>query len=131
MSEDAKQYLKEVRLAFPIAYKDEKRFLADLTDSVSSYGETHPNATKEDYYERFGEPKEVALGYYQETSVDVYFGMMRRSRWRRLITGLVVAALIIGLLIVTAFCIHAQQTYKNATGAYVIEEIIEDEGENQ
>lgn len=123
MGEAAKKYLKDVKVAFPIAYKDEKRFLRDMEDSVCTYEEEHPECSREELYEEFGDPREIALGYFQETSVDVYLGMMKRSKNIRQIKTAVIAVLAIALAMVSGFCIYSTQKYKSATGSYIEEEV--------
>lgn len=115
MSDEAKKYLQDVALAFPIAAKDEKRFLNDMMDPVYTFAEEHPGCGQQEFYAEFGNPKEVILDYYQETSMDVYMGMMKRSKNIRQMKTAVIAALVVALVIVTGFCIYSTQRYKNAT----------------
>lgn len=114
MGKEAKKYLEDVKLAFPVAYRDEKRFLRDLRDSVYSYEEQNPEYGQEEFYERFGAPREVALGYYHETSMRVYFRMMRRSRYLKRISNAVIVFLIAALMLVTGFCIFSTNAYKDS-----------------
>lgn len=114
MSNEAKKYLQDVALAFPIAAKDEKRFLSDMEDPVYTFAEEHPGCGQQEFYAEFGDPKEVVLDYYQKTSMDVYMGMMKRSKNIRQMKTAVIAALVVALVIVTGFCIYSTQRYKDA-----------------
>lgn len=123
MGKEAKKYLEDVRLAFPVAYKDEKRFLRDIEDSVYTYEEQNPECSQEDLHEAFGEPKDVALGYYHATSIEVYFGMMKRSKYMTYITRGLIVFLIALLLLTVGFYVYATNQYKENTGRYVDTEV--------
>ena len=115
MNEELKEFLHLVRLAFPIYQKKEKRFFSDFCSSVNEFAVSHPNCTKDDLTEHFGYPKDIVIMYYNNMDSDVYFAILKRTRYiKRIFIACIIA---LAVMLITTFCflISAKSTYDNAT----------------
>lgn len=65
-----KQYLKDIKLLFPIWGKEEKAFFQSFSKQVDEYLYSYENATLEDLYRDVGAPNEILNNYLSQTSIS-------------------------------------------------------------
>jgi hypothetical protein len=91
-----KQYIREVRKELLCPRKVQKKFLEELSGSLYTYLEEHPNATMEDIYARFGSSSELAESYLKTIDPEELKNQVRIARTVR--RTLIAVALSIVLL---------------------------------
>lgn len=99
MKKEAKIYLRNIRLAFPVFRKEEKRFYNDFKYSIYEYDEQHPQYDLDDLMHQFGDPKDIANDYFDNMDSQPYMQLMKRTYYLRILTVLV------SLLLITYFFI--------------------------
>lgn len=102
MNRECQRYLKELRFAFPVFHKSEKKFYDDFRSNVEEYQNTTQNITKRNLEEHFGLPKEVVVDYFDNMGAGTYMKLMRKTRYIRFLF------IIVLIFIVTSFLF---QTY--------------------
>lgn len=63
------EYISNVKSFFPIINKEERIFLANLTDTVNNFCEEEDINTITDLYNKFGLPNEVVNSYYSSQDI--------------------------------------------------------------
>ncbi len=63
------EYISNVKSFFPIINKEERIFLANLTDTVNNFCEEEDITTITDLYNKFGLPNEVVNSYYSSQDI--------------------------------------------------------------
>lgn len=107
MNKETKEYLKELRQAFPVFHKNEKRFLNDLKSSILIYSEENPSCDYADLCYKFGTPQNIATTYLSNLDSEVYSILMKRVQYIRIMMVSFVSFLIIILVITTGFYVAA------------------------
>ena len=100
---DFDQYLKNVRISFPVFHKAERRFFQDFSANVREYQAIHPMSTLSDLEEEFGRPKDIIMDYFYNMNSSSYLLYMKRARYLRIITASVILFLIAGTIIESYF----------------------------
>lgn len=95
---DFDQYLKNVRISFPVFHKAERRFFQDFSANVREYQAIHPMSTLSDLEGEFGRPKDIIMDYFYNMNSSSYLLYMKRARYLRIITGAVIVFLYLALL---------------------------------
>ena len=80
MNRTAKTYLRRISRAIPVRGM-RKSTLDSLRESVLEYGERCPQAKLEAYYEKFGEPRQVAENALENTPAATLYRTLNRSRF--------------------------------------------------
>lgn len=111
MNKEISDFLRTVKISFPIFWKNEKRFYADFRNSVNDYVENNPKYTKDDLENHFGSPKDIVITYYNNMDSDVYFTLMKKTRYTRNIFISVLVTLALLVVIATGFFIAAKLEY--------------------
>lgn len=57
-----KKYLKEIQKRIPLSYKQKRKLLTPLTNTINEYIEEHPQANYDELIQQFGTPSEIANG---------------------------------------------------------------------
>lgn len=119
MNEELKRYLHSVRLAFPVYHKQERRFFSDFCASVYEFAAAHPDCIEDDLKNKFGNPKDIAITYYDNMESDVYFTVLKRARYIKSIFVACIAALTV--MVITTFCflMSAKNAYDNESLSYI------------
>ena len=100
---DFDQYLKNIRISFPVFHKAERRFFQDFSANVREYQAIHPMSTLSDLEEEFGRPKDIIMDYFYNMNSSSYLLSMKRARYLRIITASVIIFLIAGTIIESYF----------------------------
>lgn len=119
MNEELKKFFHSVRNAFPIYRKQEKRFYSDFCSSVNEFAAAHPDCTEDDLNNKFGNPKDIAIMYYNNMDSDVYFTILKRTRYIKRIYIACIAVLTAILIITCCFLKSAKSRYDSAVIDYI------------
>ncbi|MBQ3543581.1 MAG: hypothetical protein IJA34_01115 [Lachnospiraceae bacterium] len=111
MNKEISDFLRTVKISFPIFRKSEKRFYSDFRNSVNDYAENNPQCTILDLYNHFGSPKDIVITYYNNMDSDVYLTLMKKTRYIRNIFISVLVTLALLVVIATGFFIAAKLEY--------------------
>lgn len=115
MNTTANEFLKTVRLAFPVFQGNEKRFFRDLESSVDAYAEQHPNCSIADLNEQFGQPREIVDTYFDNMETSVYFCAVKRAHQLKIMSYAIIIFLLLMIAITLGFLWQAKTTYRDAT----------------
>lgn len=99
MKKETKRYLRDIRLAFPIFRRNEKRFFADFKSTVYEYESQFPECSKEDIIEAYGTPKEVVTSYFNNMDSENYMILMRKSHYMKIVSTAAIILMVILFLI--------------------------------
>ena len=80
MDNISKQYIKNVKVFFPIVGKAEKKYLRNLKSNLEDYCEEKSVTSLEELYQGFGAPSEVVNTYYSSVDIDYILGQIKRTR---------------------------------------------------
>lgn len=75
-----KNYLSEIKHLLPLVRKPEKRFLADIRQSIYDYCETADTISFDTLVSVFGEPKDLVSNYISEKDAVILRKELRFSR---------------------------------------------------
>ena len=64
MNNICKQYMKQVRILFPIMGKSEKAYIRNLTSSLEDFCEEESIRSLDELYTQFGDPKDTLNNYF-------------------------------------------------------------------
>lgn len=115
MNEELKKFFHSVRNAFPIYRKQEKRFYSDFCSSVNEFAAAHPDCTEDDLNNKFGNPKDIAIMYYNNMDSDVYFTILKRTRYIKRIYIACIAVLTVMFITTLCFLMSAKNSFDNAS----------------
>lgn len=111
MRKEARKYLKEIKLAFPIEYKNENIFLKSMEKKVYSYEEKHPHCTLEELRRDLGEPKDIVISYFYNVPAEVYLSTMKKDKYVQLALAAIIVFLIIAIAAVYMVWYHSAHLY--------------------
>lgn len=101
MKKCTKHYLRNIRSAFPIFKKTERRFLAELKQDILDYDSLNPDCTLEDLTENFGTPKEVAMEYFNNMDSEQYLKFMKKSYYLKIVALFAIVMLLLFFILET------------------------------
>lgn len=119
--DDIKKYLYQTKMLLPLYKQPEKKLLRELSDSIETYLDKHPDASMDDIKKHFGTPLEIAQGYVDSMDIDELISKISIRKNLRWITAIILLAVVIGLSIFGGFYYKGYQYYKNTV---VVESII-------
>ena len=105
MNKICKQYIKEIKTLLPIKQKSEKEYLKKLLADIDDYCEDANVTSKQDLYENYGTPAEVAGNYITSVDTDLLIKRMRVSK----VVRACVITLIVAIIIAAAY--YCQNQY--------------------
>ena len=73
MSKISKKYIKEVKAIFPVKSKKERLYLKNLARDVEMLCEEENITNKEELYEKYGKPFDVAAEYFSTVDTAYVF----------------------------------------------------------
>lgn len=104
------EYISNVKSFFPIISKEERIFLANLTDTVNNFCEEEDINTITDLYNKFGLPNEVVNFYYSDIDISYILKKMRTAKYIKYSIGVF---LTIYLIFAIIFGINTYSEYKD------------------
>lgn len=124
---DVDLFMHDVELLIPIRDRDSKRFLSDMSNSISDYLSSNKDAGREEIVKEFGSPKDIAMDYVESIDTEE---LIRHISFRRLIRKLVFVAALIAVILLSIFSYYQYMGYLDLKNSIVVKEevIIEDGG---
>lgn len=104
------KYISNVKSFFPIISKEERIFIANLTDTVNHFCEEGNINTITDLYNKSGLPNEVVNSYYSDIDISYILEKMRTAQY---IKYSIVVFLTIYLIAAIIFGINTYSGYKD------------------
>ncbi|MFG6395035.1 MAG: hypothetical protein K1W24_12770 [Lachnospiraceae bacterium] len=104
------EYISNVKSFFPIISKEERIFIANLTDTVNNFCEEEDINTITDLYNKFGLPNEVVNSYYSDIDISCILKKMRTAKY---IKYSIVVFLAIYLIAAIIFGVNTYSRYKD------------------
>ena len=81
MTKLCKKYLADIKSLFPVLGKQERQYLAKLSESVEEYCEEEHVTTMEEIYNGFGQPYEVVGTYLSSMDISQLVKKIRFTKW--------------------------------------------------
>ena len=96
---ERKRYLKNVKKEFQFLGNSEKKYLKNLELQIINYADNN-DVTYDQLTNRFGEPKEIVLSYYENVeNAD----LLKKIKWKKIITIILIIVIIIAILAIITF----------------------------
>ncbi len=113
MNKAVKKYLEDLQLTFPSYTKDEKQFYKRLKSNIETETSNY-DFTYCDCIERFGDPKDIVIDFYEEMDSDHLLNRLRKIDIIKkgvfvFITCTLVLSLFLFILIYIEYC-HAKES---------------------
>lgn len=118
MNQAAKQYLKQLKKQLPYSASQKKRYIGDITDSIISYVQDHPDCNFEELSRAFGTPGEIAESYITDLSSGEYH---KKLSTKKIVRIGIVLGLLLTIMIAVALISSAISDWKIANGCYYID----------
>lgn len=64
-----KEYIKEIKMIFPVKGKQEREYIKNLSNDVADFCESENIESKEELYDNYGTPIEVVSYYFSAKGV--------------------------------------------------------------
>lgn len=115
--QEIKQYLCAVKSQLTCPYKEKKRFLKQMQNSLEIYATDQGQVSIEDLVREFGTPQEISDAFLQDESPS---SLHRRLSFRRAVLGVIVfftAILVISLIVLGT--IYVVDSFSFTHGYYV------------
>lgn len=123
MTNQTKRYLRQVKRGLPCSRPEKRRYLTELEVDVAAYLQGCPDASVEDLYRNFGEPKAVAKEFMAQLSPEQLSRKM--SVKRKILVGVIsiMAILAIFIGVATAIVAYKRVDYYNGYGVDIIDNV--------
>lgn len=115
MNQAAKQYLKQIKRHLPYSASQKKRYIGDITDSIISYVQEHPDCDFEELSKAFGTPGEIVESYITDLSSGEYH---KKLSTQKIVRIGIVLGLLLTIVIAVALISSAISDWKIANGYY-------------
>ena len=80
MNKECTKFLRQIKCAFPVFNKNERRFYIDFSLTLMEYADRHPNCTQKELVESFGKPKDIVITYYDNMYFNVYDTVLKQKK---------------------------------------------------
>ena len=115
LNTDIKKYIIDVKSYLICDWKTRNRFIRDLKNDIFDFVDENENVSMDDIRQRFGEPQDIAKGFFE--NADIKKIKRRMNIGRTVIIG-VIAALLIWLGVLLFAVLHP---YVDEPTSYVVE----------
>ena len=124
---DVDLFMHDVELLIPIRDRDSKRFLSDMSNSISDYLSSNKDAGREEIVKEFGSPKDIAMDYVESIDTEE---LIQHISTRQLIRKLIYIVALVAVIILSIFSYYQYRGYLDLKNSIVVKEevIIEDGG---
>lgn len=109
-------YIKQIKVLMPLWSENEKRYLKDLTDSITEYAENNPDAQANDIVEYYGTPADAVHDYIESCDADI---LIKKISTKKLVKRISATVLIILLIAFAIFAVSIYKVYLDAENAIV------------
>lgn len=121
------RYLWEVYRELPGNWKQKRRIVAQMRDSIRDYVSEGASVRYEEIVKRFGEPKQIAATYVNEMEAGEVLEGFRVKR-QILATVLVTTMVIVGLWI--GYLVYCYADFQDSVNGYMVVDVIEVDATN-
>lgn len=121
------RFMRSVRSAFPICYKNERRFLADFQCSVHEYCIQKADVTMELLIQKFGSPQKIVVEYFDNMDSSVYLALMKKAYYIKILTISIIVALILVIGIIVFWFQRGYTVFHDNIITYIEESVSADE----
>lgn len=112
LNSEIKKYIVDVKSYLICDFRTRRRFINDLKNDIACFVDENENVTMDDVRKRFGEPKDIAKGFFE--NADIKKIKKRMTIGRTVVIGVIIALLIwlsIWLFVVIHPYIEEPETY--------------------
>ena len=102
------KYISDVKSFFPVMGKEEKKYLANLKNTVEEYCNEENITTIDKLYEGFGYPHDVVCSYYSKTDIQEIIKQISHTKYIKRGISAFVGVLLVALIV---FSINVYYTY--------------------
>lgn len=117
MTNQTKRYLRQVKRGLPCSRPEKRRYLTELEVDVAAYLQGCPDASVEDLYRNFGEPKAVAKEFMAQLSPEQLSRKM--SVKRKILVGVISIMAILAIVLGALACYYADSIDKFVNGYFI------------
>lgn len=117
---EIKRYIVDVKSYLICDFRTKRRFINDLKNDIACFVDETENATMDDVRRRFGEPRDIAKGFFETADIKK---IKRRMNIGRIVTIGVIIALVMWLSALLFVIIHP---YAEDPKTYIVEYMHED-----
>ena len=115
------RYLREIRHLLPIVRQPEKRFLADIQQTIDGYYQAKNKISFDTLINVFGEPKDLVANYISEKDAAILRKELHFSKYIKY----TLCALLVTIILLAGFRIYTiYLDYQNAQEAQINHEVI-------
>lgn len=111
---NTQKYLRQIRISFPVFRRNEKRFFNEFRASVEEYEGSHVDCSIDSLNDYFGKPKDVVVEYFNSMEASVYFKIMRKSFYLRLVASATVFLMICFFILQCCMFYKTQQKIRDS-----------------
>ena len=111
------KYISDVKSFFPVMGKEEKKYLANLKNTVEEYCNEENITTIDKLYEGFGYPNDVVCSYYSKTDIQEIIKQINHTKYIKRGISAFVGVLLVALIV---FSINVYYTYRKFAEQEVI-----------
>lgn len=112
---EIKRYIVDVKSYLICDFRTRRRFINDLKNDIACFIDETENATMDDVCRRFGEPRDIAKGFFETADIKK---IKKRMNIGRTVTIGVIIALVMWLSALLFVIIHP---YVEEPKSYIIE----------
>lgn len=125
MNKICKQYIKEIKAMFPIKSKKERAYIKNLSRDIDDYCVEENVTSKEQLYENYGNPIDVAREYLSAMGIDYVMKKIKIAKYIKALVSVLIAAV---LVLTSTICIYTYSIYQMEKRQEVVitEEVIEE-----
>ena len=110
---EIKKTISDISALFPVHSREERTFLKNLKTSMGDYSEIHPEATKKELIDHFGEPVDIVRSYIGSMDIDSIIKKVSIRKTLQRVLAVILICAIIGLGLFSGFTYRAYRDYKN------------------
>lgn len=103
------QYISDVKSFFPVMGKEEKKYLANLMNTVEEYCIEENITTIDKLYKGFGYPNDVVCSYYSKTDIQKIIRQINYTKYLKRGIAAFVRVLLVALIV---FSINVYHTFR-------------------
>lgn len=117
LNSEIKKYIVDVKSYLICDWRTRHRFINDLKNDIACFVDETENATMDDVRKRFGEPKDIAKGFFETADIKK---IKKRMNIGRTVAIGVIIALVMWLSVLLFAVIHP---YVEEPKTYIVDEM--------
>ncbi len=113
MNKVCKEYISDAKKFFPIMGKDERNYLRGLSDELEEFCEDNGTKSKQELYEQYRKPYEIANDYYESVDTERIIKKIKISKYIKTLVAIIIAVILAVFSIRVFDFFQLQSTYNN------------------